>query len=340
MTVGARTSPSSTWSCGGSPRTHGSPRCLPWSTPGWLPVSCRRLSATCWGRRRETGCARRWSATSPRRAPRCASRSRSRETAHRPSSPSTSQTARPPTSGPATRHCGPRRSRHTGSGSPSRWQRTRSEECCGPARSPGTPLADAVEPDQLPEATASLGALLAAVHASSVPLTRDVVVDDLLVETHKKAAKLVRAHPPITSVVADVVTATTRRRGEARHERVRTLHGDFHLAQLVSSPRGPVLVDLDSMVHGPPEVDLAEFLVELALRELPARVKQAVAHGLLASYSRASGTEIDAALLETCAGVEFLHRCYRHLHRHSPGWQSALETDLGRHAEMTSLLRA
>ncbi len=205
---------------------------------------------------------------------------------------------------------------------------------------PGHPLAEAVDPDQLPEATASLGALLAAVHASSVPLARDVVVDDLLIETHKKAAKLARAHPPIASVVTDLVTATTRRRGEARHERVCTLHGDFHLAQLVSSPQGPVLVDLDSMVHGPPEVDLAEFLVELALRELPASVTQAVAHGLLSSYSSASGTEIDAALLETCADAEFLHRCYRHLHRHSPGWQSVLETDLGRHAEMTALLRA
>jgi aminoglycoside phosphotransferase (APT) family kinase protein len=118
-----------------------------------------------------------------------------------------------------------------------------------------------------------------------------------------------------------------------------TLHGDFHLAQLVSSARGPVLVDLDSMMHGPPEVDLAEFLVELALRGLPESVTQEVARGLLSSYSSASGIEIDAALLETCADIEFLNRCYRHLRRHSPGWQSALETALGRHAEMRSLLR-
>ncbi len=203
----------------------------------------------------------------------------------------------------------------------------------------GRPLAEAVDPDQLPEATASLGALLAALHASSVHITRDVVVDDLLVEAQKKAAKLARAHPPIASVVTDLVTATTRRRGDALRERVRTLHGDFHLAQLVSSAQGPVLVDLDSMVHGPPEVDLAEFLVELALRGLPESVTQEVARGLLSSYSSASGIEIDAALLETCADIEFLNRCYRHLRRHSPGWQSDLETALGRHAAMRSLLR-
>ena len=194
----------------------------------------------------------------------------------------------------------------------------------------GHPLAETVEPDQLPDATASVGALLAALHASSVHVTQDVVVDDLLAEARSKAAKLARAHP---------VVAATRRRCDAVHERVRTLHGDFHLAQLVSSSRGPVLVDLDSMMHGPPEVDLAEFLAELALRGLPEGVTQEVARGLLSSYSRASGIEIDAALLETCADIEFLNRCYRHLRRHSPGWQSDLETALGRHAEMRSLLR-
>ena len=203
----------------------------------------------------------------------------------------------------------------------------------------GRPLAEAVDPDQLPDATSSLGALLAALHASSVHVTQDVVVDDLLAEAQSKAAKLNRAHPMIGSVVTDLVAATTRRRGDAVHERVCTLHGDFHLAQLVSSARGPVLVDLDSMMHGPPEVDLAEFLVELALRGLPQSVTQEVARGLLSSYSSASGIEIDAALLETCADIEFLNRCYRHLRRHSPGWQSALETALGRHAEMRSLLR-
>ena len=203
----------------------------------------------------------------------------------------------------------------------------------------GRPLAEAVDPDQLPDATSSLGALLAALHASSVHVTQDVVVDDLLAEAQSKAAKLNRADPMIGSVVPDLGAATTRRRGDAVHERVCTLHGDFHLAQLVSSARGPVLVDLDSMMHGPPEVDLAEFLVELALRGLPQSVTQEVARGLLSSYSSASGIEIDAALLETCADIEFLNRCYRHLRRHSPGWQSALETALGRHAEMRSLLR-
>jgi aminoglycoside phosphotransferase (APT) family kinase protein len=163
-------------------------------------------------------------------------------------------------------------------------------------------------------------------------------VDELLAEAHKKAAKLVRARPPVAALVTDVVATATRRRRDVVRERARTLHGDFHLDQLVSSADGPVLVDLDSMVCGPPEIDLAEFLVDLALRGLPHTVTQEVARGLVSSYAAASGTEIDAALLAVCADAEFVNRCYRHLRRHSPGWESALEAELGRHAEVRSLL--
>ena len=202
----------------------------------------------------------------------------------------------------------------------------------------GHPLAEALVPDQLSEVTARLGPLLAALHASSLGITEGVMVDELLAEAHKKAAKLARAHAPLAPLLTDLVTTATRRRRDTRNERVCTLHGDFHLDQLVSSPQGPVLVDLDTMSRGAPEVDLAQFIVDLALRGLPGTVKQEVARGLLSSYAAATGTEVDAALLEICADAEFLNRCYRHLRRHSPGWQSALETELGRHAEMRSLL--
>ena len=99
-----------------------------------------------------------------------------------------------------------------------------------------------------------------------------------------------------------------------------------------------MLVDLDSMVDGPPEVDLAEFLVDLALRDLPERRHARGRPALLSSYTAATGAEIDAALLSVCADAEFVNRCYRHLRRHTPGWQPDLEAELARHADVTSLL--
>ena len=144
--------------------------------------------------------------------------------------------------------------------------------------------------------------------------------------------------PAVEPIVSDLLAAATRRRGDVARERVCTLHGDFHLDQLVASADGPVLVDLDTMTHGPPEVDLAEFLVDLALRALPEGVAEDVADQLLSSYSAAAGTGVDAALLAICADAEFVNRCYRHLRRHTPGWQQDLEAELGRHGEVARLL--
>jgi hypothetical protein len=202
----------------------------------------------------------------------------------------------------------------------------------------GRPLTETVRPDGLPEATAPLGPLLAALHATSVATTSSIGVDGLLVEAHKKADKLARAHPPIAPLVTGLVAAATTRRRDVVRERGCTLHGDFHLDQLVSSAAGPVLVDLDSLLVGPPEVDLAEFLVDLALRDLPGAVTYEVARALLSSYTTPTGADVDAALLSVCADAEFVNRCYRHLRRHSPGWESDLEAELARHAAVTSLL--
>lgn len=203
---------------------------------------------------------------------------------------------------------------------------------------PGLPLTTAVAPSELVDLAVAMGATLAALHRTptDAPL---LTVDALLAEMDKKAGKLSRAHPAVGPTVSRMVTAAARRRTHVRDEQVVTLHGDFHLDQLVSSDAGPVVVDLDSMVRGAKEVDLAEFLVDLALRGLPDDVVRSVGRRLLASYADAADREIDQALLETCADAEFVNRCYRHLRRHANGWQDALTAELERHADVVALLR-
>ena len=107
-----------------------------------------------------------------------------------------------------------------------------------------------------------VGTLLAALHATPVEASV-LTVDELVGELVKKAAKLTAAHAPLGPTMSTLVGTTLRRRGEVSTRGDVTLHGDFHLDQLVGSATGPVLVDLDSMVLGPREVDLAEFLVDL-----------------------------------------------------------------------------
>lgn len=201
---------------------------------------------------------------------------------------------------------------------------------------PGPPLAAGSLEDLL-DATPPVGALLAAVHATPTDAP-GLTLDALLAEMSKKAGNLARADPSVGPLVSDIVATAERRRQHIVRERVVTLHGDFHLDQLVAAETGPVLVDLDSMARGAPEVDLAEFLVDLALRGLPAGVVRGVGRGLLTSYSTASGDAVDEALLEICADAEFLNRCYRHLRRHAPGWQDSLAAELARHGDVLALL--
>ena len=203
---------------------------------------------------------------------------------------------------------------------------------------PGLPLATAVAVEALPSVAAPVGELLAALHRSVGAPAETVAVDDLLREMQKKAGKLAVAHPDVGAAVAGIVAAAAARRDDVVEERKVPLHGDFHLDQLVAAPAGPVLVDLDSMVGGAPEVDLAEFLVDLALRRLPGEVSEAVATGLLSSYTAGGGARPDPALVEVCAGAEFVNRCYRHLRRHTPGWQQELEAEVGRYADVARLL--
>lgn len=203
---------------------------------------------------------------------------------------------------------------------------------------PGPALTDAVPTSELAGATGNIGALLAALHGSAIGSMPTMSVDSLLAEMNKKAGKLTHAHPPVEPIVSDLLAAATRRHGDVARERACTLHGDFHLDQLVASSDGPVLVDLDTIVQGPPEVDLAEFLVDLALRALPEGVAEEVAEQLLSSYGAATGTGVDAALLAFCADAEFVNRCYRHLRRHTPGWQQELEAELSRHGDVARLL--
>ncbi len=203
---------------------------------------------------------------------------------------------------------------------------------------PGPTLTEAVPPSELAGASDTTGALLAALHGAVIGPAPSTTVDGLLAEMRKKSGKLTHAHPAVEPVVSDLMSAATRGRGDVARERVCTLHGDFHLDQLVASADGPVLVDLDTMTHGPPEVDLAEFLVDLALRALPEGVAEDVADQLLSSYNAATGTGVDAALLAICADAEFVNRCYRHLRRHTPGWQQGLEAELRRHGDVARLL--
>jgi len=191
-----------------------------------------------------------------------------------------------------------------------------------------TALADIVTAQNCTEVMARVAQTLATLHATGPRFGPRRSNAALAAAALKRGVKIGRCMPELDTAarrVADAIAADVPPGSDAVQ-----IHGDFHLDQLVSSPSGPVLVDLDSMVRGAAEIDLAEFLVDLALRGLPPGVTRDVAGRLLSSYREAAGSDLDGALLGLCADAEFVNRCYRHLRRYGTGWQRRLEAELSR----------
>lgn len=202
----------------------------------------------------------------------------------------------------------------------------------------GQPMVSGLQPDRLRAVSEDVALVLASLHDSGVAVQREVWVDDAMIEMRKKCNKLTRAHPPIASEVATLVASTELRRSRAGKETHQTLHGDFHLDQLIDGPDGAFLVDLDSMVGGSPEMDLAEFVVDLCLRKVPQAVVREMVPLVLDSYEGHAGHSLDKDLLRVFADAEFVNRCYRHLRRQVPGWSTELEQELTRHDFLASVL--
>lgn len=172
------------------------------------------------------------------------------------------------------------------------------------------------------------GRCLAALHSSpTVPLLRRVQPVDVVVEAVKKAGKIARAQPQHDDAVrrlGDLVAEGLAPAPDAP----RPLHGDYHVDQLLDTPDGLVLLDLDEMVAGDPAVDLAELAVDLLLRGLPTGTTRRFLELVGSGYGLAGGVPPTTGILRGYAAAELLNRCYRHLRRPLPGWEADLARTL------------
>jgi hypothetical protein len=181
-----------------------------------------------------------------------------------------------------------------------------------------------------------LATIVAALHDSAAPGDREIRSEDCLAEGRKKATKLAEALPRGRSAL-DAIAPPDAPSGAG--ELPARVHGDLHLDQFVDSLDGPVLVDLDSVATGDPELDLAELVVDVATRDLPETTVQAFVDALLDRYAtEAPARPVHLGLLQALADAEFLTRCHRHLRRRAPGWELALEQALAQHDVLRAVL--
>ncbi len=208
----------------------------------------------------------------------------------------------------------------------------------------GPPLLDRLRtgsPAQTTQAATSVAAALAALHSSALRPGRTTTHAAVAAEAEKKAAKVSRSQPGLSAAAAAAAKAVhASDLGVAVDRgRARPLHGDFHVQQFLDPPSGPVLLDLDEMVHGDPEIDLAEFAVDLCLQDLPADTVRRVLVTLCTTYA-ATGLLLDPGLMRSYAAAEFLNRCYRHLRRPVAGWQQELARELNRFPAVAAVVDA
>lgn len=102
---------------------------------------------------------------------------------------------------------------------------------------------------------------------------------------------------------------------------VATLHGDLHTANVIVDDRGPVLIDLDSLVAGDPAFDLAMLGSRLVLSALnrgePAAPSLRMAASLPSWYTAAGGRPIDDYVYAWYVAALLLGRQIKTCLRHS-----------------------
>ena len=102
---------------------------------------------------------------------------------------------------------------------------------------------------------------------------------------------------------------------------VATLHGDLHTANVIVDDRGPVLIDLDSLVAGDPAFDLAMLGSRIVLSALnrgePAAPSLRMAASLPSWYTAAGGRPIDDYVYAWYVAALLLGRQIKTCLRHS-----------------------
>ncbi len=119
---------------------------------------------------------------------------------------------------------------------------------------PGVPLTD-LDDDQLAGASRLAGRALRSVHSSGVELDRAWGVDEEIAQLRRTAGPATRA----------VVERAIARWSPPVNEPPAPSHRDCHPAQVIRTPNGIRLIDLDDSAMAPPGIDVGNFVAHLKM---------------------------------------------------------------------------
>lgn len=209
----------------------------------------------------------------------------------------------------------------------------------------GLPLAGVIAHDNHQGLLGQVGRCLAAVHASElhqVCVVKEVMPAELLEDCIKKIGKLGRACPPCAAALAQLMAPVQRLAAQlAQGASVRhTLHGDFHIGQMLVCGDEVYVFDFDSFAAGDPEKDLAEFIVALLFQPFEPAFVQLMALALMDAYCAQARRQVRSDHLRWYALVEFVTRCWRFYRQQQSDWDAALQRGVARLPELEALIPA
>lgn len=140
-------------------------------------------------------------------------------------------------------------------------------------------------------------AALASLHAAALADLPANGVEQILRRMGRKALRRIRdTLGPLGETAGQVFQALEQQAGELPQRAPCTIHGDFHIANILLDGATPVFIDLDSLALGDPAYDLALFGSRMLLLALVRGERLAEAADLAASlpaaYAAAGGAPI------------------------------------------------
>lgn len=189
----------------------------------------------------------------------------------------------------------------------------------------GVPLASQLAGAAPDAVLRTLAVALARLHADGPAPERVESRDDTLDTARKWRKKLLQAEPRFAPLL-DTVLSRLEAPADLPPTRMRPIHGDFHIDQMLWCDGRIALFDYDNFMLGAPARDVADFISQLLYREGgrgdEGRVvdRPAVAARFLTHYRAANGGAPDDRELDWYLRLMLLRKAYSFFVRHRPGW--------------------
>ncbi len=189
----------------------------------------------------------------------------------------------------------------------------------------GTPLADELLlPDGRWRVEELATALVAFQRGGPRQGARQLPAADLALAT-KWRKKLVLAAPELADA-ADPVISLLQRQPDPGHAEV-SVHGDFHVDQMLWTGRRIALFDYDNLAIGSPMRDLADCISQMLCRDDDGDWTT-VAWRMMDAYRRQGTEDYDPAAFDWYLRLMLMRKAYSFLVRARAGWQRRAENAL------------